>query len=165
MREWIPVPGTTKGRLIEGALAEFGARGYGAVGVMELAELAGVTIGSLYHHFGNKLALYTLVRADVERRLLDRMEGAAALAPNDLRGVLLVGFDYVVGAGFARMLAEPHPERETDPVDEFLSRQVDKDAVQIGLILGAAWRAALKASGQNPASARAALRVVLPSSR
>ena len=91
------------------ALAAFGARGYDAVGVTELAASAGVTIGSLYHHFGSKAGLYDLVRTDVERRVLDRMEGAAAVRdahePAGLAVVLLVGYDYLVGSGFARLLA------------------------------------------------------------
>ena len=96
------------------ALAAFGARGYDAVGVTELAASAGVTIGSLYHHFGSKAGLYDLVRTDVERRVLDRMEGAAAVRdahePAGLAVVLLVGYDYLVGSGFARLLAEPRPD-------------------------------------------------------
>jgi AcrR family transcriptional regulator len=146
---------------VRGALTEFGARGYGAVGVTELAEQAGVTIGSLYHHFGNKLGLYTAVREDVERRLLDRLEGAAAMAPDDLGAVLLVGFDYLVGAGFARMLAEPHPERERDPVEEFLAAHADRDGLPISRILGAAWRAALALTADDPVQARGALRAVI----
>ena len=54
------------------------ARPFDEVTVGELAADAGVTTGALYHHFENKLGLYRFVREDVERRLLDRMEGAAA---------------------------------------------------------------------------------------
>jgi AcrR family transcriptional regulator len=161
VRSWPPVPGTTKARLLEGALTEFGMHGYEAVGVTELAGRAGVTIGSLYHHFGNKLGLYEAVRADVERRLLDRLEGAAALAPDDLPRVLLVGFDYAIGAGFARMLAEPHPERQIDPLEEFLTHHMGQDGPPIGRILAAAWRAALQLAQDDPRSARAALLAVL----
>jgi AcrR family transcriptional regulator len=164
VREWIPVPGSTKGRLVQGALAEFGARGYAAVSVAELAELASVTIGSLYHHFGSKLGIYSAVREDVERRLLDRMEGAAA-ADASLATILTVGFDYLVGAGFARLLAEPHPERPTDPVETFIgsrSGDTQRDTV-LGRIVLAAWRAALAAvaEGHDPKRVRAALNAVI----
>src|SRR5262245_2502739 len=143
MRGWVPVPGTTKARLVELALAEFGARGFAAVGVNELAKGADVTIGSLYHHFGSKVGLYPLVREDVEQRVLDRMEGAAAIRPDSLGDVLLVGFDYLVRAGFARLLAEPHPERDTDPIAKYLA---DHAGTPVNLILIAAWRAALAAA-------------------
>jgi AcrR family transcriptional regulator len=164
VREWVPVPGSTKARLVEGALAQFGARGYAAVSVTGLARLADVTIGSLYHHFGSKLGIYTAVRTDVERRVLDRMEGAAALRPRDVAGVLLVGFDYLVGSGFARLLAEPHPERESDPVATFFASLADRDSMPVGQILLAAWRAALDAAASgthDPGQVRAALREVL----
>lgn len=167
MRSWVPVPGTTKGRLVHEALREFGARGFAAVGVTELARGADVTIGSLYHHFGSKVGLYTVVREDVEQRVLDRMEGAAAARPDDLCAVLLVGFDYLVRAGFARLLAEPHPERAIDPVEAFLATQTDRDGTPVSRILIAAWRAALEAAadaardGQDAAPVRAALRRLL----
>jgi AcrR family transcriptional regulator len=159
----VPVPGTTKAKLIQGALAEFGTRPYVTVGVTELAELAGVTIGSLYHHFGSKLGIYNAVRGDVERRLLDRMEGAAAARPGEVAAVLLVGYDYLAGAGFARLLAEPHPERDADPIEGFVSTLADRDDLPIGRILLAAWRAALGAvaDGHDAGAVRGALQKCL----
>lgn len=127
----------------------------------ELAELAGVTIGSLYHHFGSKLGLYDAVRTDIERRLLDRMEGAAdvgAATP----AVLLVGFDYLVRSGFARLLSEPHPDRTGDPVQAMISARGDHDGIPVARLLLAAWRAALgEAAGGRADGARAALVEVL----
>ena len=164
MRSWVPIPGTTKARLVEQALAEFGARGFAAVGVTELARGADVTIGSLYHHFGSKVGLYTAVREDVEQRVLDRMEGAAEIRPGDLGGVLLVGFDYLVRTGLARLLAEPHPERPTDPVEGFLASITDQAGTPVSRILIAAWRAALDTAADavrdnaDPGPVRAALR-------
>jgi AcrR family transcriptional regulator len=166
VRSWVPVPGSAKARLVEGALAAFGARGYAAVGVTELAGSAGVTIGSLYHHFGSKAGIYTAVREDVERRLLDRMEGAAATAV-EVGPVLLVGFDYLVAEGFARLLAEPHPERPADPVEAFFRAIADRDGMPVGRILLAAWRAALLAAseagsvGADTAPVRRALLTVI----
>ncbi len=62
MRSWIPVPETTTGRLVYAALELFGAHGYAPVGVSTIASHAGVTTGSLYHHFGSKEGLYRLAR-------------------------------------------------------------------------------------------------------
>src|SRR5687768_4647118 len=127
MREWIPVPGSSKARLARTALERFGAAGYEAVNVADLAAGAGVTTGSLYHHFGSKLGLYAVVREEAERRVLDRMEGAAAARAGDgpaaaTRAALLVGFDYLAAQGLARLLAEPHPRAAADPVEAFLDR-------------------------------------------
>lgn len=163
MRDWIPVPGTSKARLVNGALEEFGARGYQAVGVSELATHADVTIGSLYHHFGSKAGLYDAVRVDVERRVLDRMEGAAAVGAASGK-VLLVAFDYLVTAGYARLLSESHPTRATDPITSFVSTIADQDGLPLAPILMAAWRAALDAAAAQANGAlevRAALEAVI----
>jgi AcrR family transcriptional regulator len=82
MGEWIPISTSPKGRLALAAVKQFGERPFDDVTVGELAAAANVTTGALYHHFGSKLGLYDFVRDDVERRLLDRMEGAiVASAP------------------------------------------------------------------------------------
>jgi AcrR family transcriptional regulator len=167
MREWIPVPGSSKARLALRALEQFGARGYDAVNVAELAARAGVTTGSLYHHFGSKLGLYDVVREEAERRVLDRMEGAAAARAGDgpsavTRVALLVGFDYAVGQGLARLLAEQRPEPADDAIEGFLGRVADRGRTPIGRILAAAWRAALAAVADGVATeqARAALAAI-----
>lgn len=161
VREWIPVPGTTKARLVDAALAEFARRGYEDVGVTELAAAAGVTVGSLYHHFESKAGLYDLVRGDVERRLLDRMEGAWDAAP-DLGRTLGVGFDYLARVGYARLLADPHPDRSDDPVEAFLSARLDTGGLPVGRLLAATWRAALTAAVDDPVAARGALAALVP---
>jgi AcrR family transcriptional regulator len=156
--EWIPTPASPRGRLVLAALDAFGARGYEGVAVAELARAAETTTGPLYHHFGSKLGLYDLVRADVERRVTDRMEGAIA-ASGDVTAALVVAFDYAQRAGFLRLLGEPHPERAADPVAALLDDHVE---APLGALLAAAWRAALLASagGTEPAAARRALRAL-----
>jgi AcrR family transcriptional regulator len=164
VREWIPVSTSAKGRLALRALEEFGERGFDAVNVAAVAGAAGVTTGSLYHHFGSKLGLYGFVRAEAERRLLDRMEGAAAARAGDgptaaIRSALLVGFDFATSQRFARLLGEPHPARELDPVAELLAQLGDRGRTPIARMLAAAWREALVAvaGGVPAARARAAL--------
>lgn len=148
-----------------GAVREFASRGYRQVSVVELAGAAGVTTGSLYHHFGSKLQLYRLVRSDVERRVLDRMEGAAAARADNggsaaLRTAILVGFDWATSEGFSRLLAEPHPGRKEDPLTDFVVRVSGSPA--LSAILLAAWRAALQSTvdGETVAAARTALSVL-----
>jgi AcrR family transcriptional regulator len=137
--------------------------------VTELARGADVTIGALYHHFGSKVSLYTAVREDVEQRVLDRMEGAAAMTAADPGDVLLVGFDYLVRAGYARLLAEPHPERTTDPIEAFLAEMTDQSGTPVSRIVIAAWRAALDAAAdavrdhEDSSPVRAALRELIHS--
>ena len=149
------------------ALADFGSRPFHAVTVSELAEGAGVTTGALYHHFESKLGLYKFVRDEAERRLLDRMEGAASARAGDgvpaaLRAALIVGFDFAAGQGFVRLLGEAHPDRGLDPVADLLAEISHTGRVPLGKVLAAAWRAALMAvaEGASPPRARAAIELL-----
>lgn len=159
MRDWIPTPTSAKGRLVLAALDAFGRHGFAAVSVADLARAAETTTGPLYHHFESKLGLYAFVREDVERRVLDRLEGAFAVgaSPAD---ALLAAFDYVARAGFARMLSEPHPDGRRDPVATLLTAQPADAPAPFGAMLAAAWRAGLGASadGAPDDDVRAALR-------
>jgi AcrR family transcriptional regulator len=173
VREWIPVSTSPRGRLALAAVKQFGARPFEEVTVAELAAAARVTTGALYHHFGSKLGLYAFVRDDVERRLLDRMEGAVgAWGPEPDRAAavmsaLLVGLDFAVGEGFLRILGDPPAGTEHDRLAEMLSGSTVPAAPLLGRVLAAAWRAALAAiaEGAQPQHARAAiaaLRLHLP---
>ncbi len=148
MREWIPTPASAKGRLVLAALDAFGRDGYAAVSVADLARAAETTTGPLYHHFESKLGLYTFVREDVERRVLDRLEGALAVGatPAD---ALVVGFDYAARAGFVRMLSEPSPDGRADPVALLLSERLAPAPAPLGAMPAAAWRAALAAAADG----------------
>jgi AcrR family transcriptional regulator len=167
MREWIPVPGSAKARLIESALHHFERSGFEAANVGELAAKAGVTTGSLYHHFGSKLGLYLTVRDDVERRIADRMEGAAENAGGvgrpAVRAALTVAFDAAVRFGACRVLGEPAAVDRPDVIETTLQGLLSERAEPTARILAAAWRTALLsvADGTSAASARAALQFVL----
>jgi AcrR family transcriptional regulator len=168
VREWVPISSSTKGRLALRALEDFGRNGFEAVNVVDVAAAAGVTTGSLYHHFGSKVELYSFVRVEAERRLLDRMEGAAAATPGGdgpaaaVRAALLIGFDFATGQGFMRLLGEPHPASRVDPVADLLAELWDGGRTPIARMLAAAWRAALGAvaEGTSVEAAREALAAV-----
>ena len=164
MREWIPISTSPKGRLALAAVKQFGERPFDDVTVGQLAAAADVTTGALYHHFGSKLGLYDFVRDDVERRLLDRMEGAiAASAPLDrsaaVMAALVIGFDFAVREGFLRILGDPPAGTEHDRLADLLSASTAPASPVLGRVLAAAWRAALVAvaEGSDPQQARAAL--------
>ena len=152
--------------MIEAALYHFERAGFESCSVAELAAKAGVTTGSLYHHFGSKLGLYLVVRSDVERRITDRMEGAAAGTGKQGRPALLaavlVAFDATVRFDACRLLGEPPPAGHEDPVEAAL-RSLEPETVLAAAIVVAAWREALLrvADGDPAESARAALRYVL----
>src|SRR5258708_10769618 len=77
MRNDIPIPGTTREKLIRAGIRLFSQHGYEAIDVDRIAAEAGVTTGPLYHHFKSKMAFYGLLRDDMTRRIVDRMEAAA----------------------------------------------------------------------------------------
>ena len=167
MREWIPVSTSPKGRLVLAAVKEFGSRPFEDVSVAELAAAAEVTTGALYHHFGSKLGLYVFVREDVERRLLDRMEGALAARGSESDAVtsaLLVGLDFAVREDFLRILGEPPAGTGDDRLAEVLGQSAEPAAPVLGRVLAAAWRAALAAiaDGADPETARAAIAELRP---
>jgi AcrR family transcriptional regulator len=167
MKDWVPIPGSSKARLLELALRDFGARGYEGVNVVELAAEAGLTTGSLYHHFENKLGLYGVVRDELEQRVLDRMEGAAAAvmeaserdrqppgtADNRrqaaLRAALLVGYDAAIKQGAARLLSEPDPRNCPDRIVALLASIGPVELPELALLLAATWRAALAAGAAD----------------
>ncbi len=165
MREWIPVSTSPKGRLALAAVTQFGARAFDEVTVGELAAAADVTTGALYHHFGSKLGLYAFVRADVEQRLLDRMEGAIAASPTEsdraaaVKAALVIGFDFAVRERFLRILGEPPSGSQHDRLAEMLGASTAPASPVLGRVIAAAWRAALVAvaEGARPQQARAAL--------
>ncbi|WP_433264613.1 TetR/AcrR family transcriptional regulator [Actinosynnema sp. CS-041913] len=172
MREWIPIPGSAKARLIEAAVHQFELAGYEAVNVVDLAGKASVTTGALYHHFGSKLGLYLTVRDDMEKRIAERMEGAAAAAGNRghpaVRAALLVAFDAAVRFTVCRILGEQPPVERDDPVAAALRPLLTKHKAPAADILAAAWRAALLAvatGASSTAAARASLVYVLGDGR
>lgn len=67
-----------RAQILQCALREFAAAGYGATSTRELASAAGVTEPVLYRHFRGKEALFAAVLADVAKRLAAAL--AAALA-------------------------------------------------------------------------------------
>lgn len=164
MREWIPISTSPKGRLALAAAREFGSRPYADVTVTALAEAAHVTTGALYHHFESKLGIYRFVRSDVERRLMDRMAGAATASPTDSAGARLhsamgVGFDFAVDARFTWLLSAPPVGEAPDDLAAQIVALFPSLPAPLGAILAAAWRAAVgsAARGTDPDEVRAAL--------
>ena len=70
--------GATREALIAAARALFAERGYHDVSVRDVTARAGVTRGSLTHHFGGKEALFLAVFDAVERELIAEIAAHAA---------------------------------------------------------------------------------------
>src|SRR5713226_4916369 len=94
----IPIPGSAKARLINAGIRQFSQHGYEAVDVDSVAAEAGVTTGSLYHHFQSKKAFYGVLRDDMTQRVLDRMEAVAESVEPEraVNAALLAAYDGVL---------------------------------------------------------------------
>jgi TetR/AcrR family transcriptional regulator len=66
-------------KILEVAEALFARRGYSGVGVREVAEAAGLSKSSLFHHFRSKVQLYESVLARVLARIEERLAPALAV--------------------------------------------------------------------------------------
>lgn len=147
MKEWVPIPGTNKDRLITVALEEFSKKGYKGVNITELAERANMTTGAVYHHFGSKAKLYEVIRTEIEQRILDRMEGAASLfdkRSEALKAAMITGMDFVANNDLSHLISEPSPFNKNDKIEGFLSDLNTFNDLPIEFVLMASWRSIIK---------------------
>lgn len=63
--------------LVRSATRLFGERGYAHTSLEDIALDCGLTIGAIYHHFGNKKALFAAANEAAERRIIDTVESVA----------------------------------------------------------------------------------------
>lgn len=68
----------TRARLLRSARSAFAQRGYEGTAIREVAAAAGVTLPTLYHHFGSKAGLFAEAYRDADRQLLEALEAAIA---------------------------------------------------------------------------------------
>ncbi|MFD8498236.1 TetR/AcrR family transcriptional regulator [Amycolatopsis sp. NPDC059657] len=80
---------STKAALVSAARELFATRGYAAVPADEIVRAAGVTRGALYHHYGDKQALFRAVFEEVEREVTAEVEAAMAGARDLASGMVI----------------------------------------------------------------------------
>jgi len=95
----------TRAALIAAGRDLFGASGFAATSVDELAARARVTTGALYHHFPTKAALFEAVFEDAHRALLQQAEDAGSRT-DDVIELLSLGFE-----GFLDAVTQPELQR------------------------------------------------------
>jgi AcrR family transcriptional regulator len=97
----------TRAALVAAARALFAEHGYADVGTEQIAEVAGVTRGALYHQFADKADLFAAVLEAVEVDLTARLiEAVGAAATDDPLDALVAGADAWLDAS-----AEPEVRR------------------------------------------------------
>ena len=169
MRNDIPIPGTTRENLIRAGIRLFSQHGYEAIDVDRIAAEAGVSTGPLYHHFKSKLGFYGLLRDDMTRRIVDRMEAAAeSVGPRQAaQAALLAAYDGALRIEAGKLLTEPDPRDGQDVIAHLLGELVggagNKTASMLGILLAAALRAALIETLKGHEGAREGLAHLLAS--
>lgn len=102
----------TRAALVAAGRRLFGAQGFAATSVEELAREARVTTGALYHHFPTKAALFEAVFLQAHTELL-AAAGAASADASDPIELLSLGFesflDAVVHPDIQRILITDAP--------------------------------------------------------
>ncbi len=66
----------TARRILEVATAQFAEHGFAAASAENIAHVAGVTRGALYHHYGSKPGLFTAVASAQQRAVADAIAAA-----------------------------------------------------------------------------------------
>jgi TetR/AcrR family transcriptional regulator len=95
--------GSVRKRMLQVATALFSKNGYAAVSIREIADRSGVTLSSLYHHFGDKRGLYLQVYLTEFGKSSARLE--AAIGTGAAPAERLFSFT----CELCRVLSEPGP--------------------------------------------------------
>lgn len=156
-RDQPPIPGSARSRLVEAARIAFEQDGYAGAQVTRIAGAAGVTTGSLYHHFGDKLDLYTGIRTEWARRVGDRMAGALAARPGSVRTMLAAALEAAIEWNVVRLLGEPMPGDGPDPLEAILAATLPQAWRESAPVLSALLRGALCMATTDRPKARRAL--------
>ena len=89
--------------MLDVATGLFSRKGYGAVSIREIAQRSGVTLSSLYHHFGNKRSLYIAAHLKEFGKSSSRLEAAVARGATPQQRLLSFTTE------LCRVLSEPGP--------------------------------------------------------
>jgi TetR/AcrR family transcriptional regulator len=95
--------GSVRKRMLEVATALFSKKGYAAVSIREIADRSGVTLSSLYHHFGDKRGLYLQVYLMEFGKSSARLEAAIGVGGTPAERL----FSFT--SELCRVLSEPGP--------------------------------------------------------
>jgi len=127
-----------RAQLMSSALEVFGAQGYHAAAMDDIAERAGVSKPVLYQHFPGKLELYRALLTTCADDLVERVrEAIAATSDNHERVEAAVSayFDFVAGDGQAyRLVFESDLRGEPEAaavVDGALTRCIETVAAAV----------------------------------
>ncbi|MEV4253526.1 TetR/AcrR family transcriptional regulator [Spirillospora sp. NPDC049652] len=93
-RQWARADATRRA-LLDAAQEVFADRGYADAGIAEIVERSGISVGSLYHHYGGKaglyLALWEELSGEQETRAAEAVAAARASGEDDPIALFVAG--------------------------------------------------------------------------
>jgi AcrR family transcriptional regulator len=98
--------------LLRAARRAFAKVGYERASLDAIATAAGMTKGSIYHHYSDKRELFRAVFEDVERQMVEQIDQAAAGGQTSVDRILLgcdAFFDIVLTTGVVRIVLTDAP--------------------------------------------------------
>ena len=101
----------TRAGLVEAATELFAARGFTETSIDDVAAVAGMTKGAVYHHFAGKAALFEAVFSAQETAVHERLGAALDGAPDQLTGARAALTDVPGGLHRAGVRADRLPRR------------------------------------------------------
>jgi AcrR family transcriptional regulator len=139
------VAGSSKARatrvgLLDAAREVFCAAGYAEANIVDIADLAGASVGSLYHHFSAKSDLYLTLYNDYQKRQQHRSAKAfktalAAGEDNTLELFVIGARAYLEGCWQERRLARLFLSGEGPPGFDLATRQSRREWLRANSVL------------------------------
>ncbi|WP_433334162.1 TetR/AcrR family transcriptional regulator [Spirillospora sp. CA-294931] len=104
-RQWARSDATRQA-LLTAALQVFADRGYTEAGIADIVKLSGVSVGSLYHHYGGKaglyLALWEELTGEQETRAVNTVAAARKSGVSDPIALFIAGARTYLGVCWER---------------------------------------------------------------
>jgi AcrR family transcriptional regulator len=130
----LPRARARRGRILAAALEVFTEKGYAATTIADVRERSGASVGSIYHHFGDKegiaAALYVECLHDYQEAFLDAFAGERS-AERGVKAMVRQHLRWVeANAMAASFLANSHGAEVTAAADERV-RELNLDTLEV----------------------------------
>lgn len=103
----------TAQNILSASIELFTVKGFAAISIDDIAERAGVTRGAVYHHYGNKLGLFTAAAGHLQAKVTQAVVTEAEASGEDAAGQLRAGchafIDAITSETAARILLAEAP--------------------------------------------------------
>ena len=123
--------------ILDAAEALFGRRGYAATSVSAICTATALPVGSIYHHFENKLAILSAVLDRAARRFFTELDNAVGtrLEPERRMRKYFSSHLMVRNADYLRIVAATLQQDEDEQLLGFARRSTDAAATTLAAVI------------------------------